>query len=198
MKLKDKVAIVTGAGSGIGRAITIAFITQEAMVTAVDISQQGLDSLVTEAGERAGHLLLKLADATVKFQISDVVQETLGKWGRLDILVNNVGGGLGSFAGSLLADEEWDKTLVLNLTGNYLLTQTGRRANACPEVGADYQYLFKRRALPQQYRSSEHRLRCSQGWCSAANQNGSSCAWALWNHSQCDRAGIGTNAFGKK
>lgn len=123
MKLNDKVAIVTGAGGGIGGAIARAFLAEGAVVTAVDVSLKGLEALAAGVGPMTGRLLLKSADATARQDIADVVEATLAKWGRIDILVNNVGGGLGSFAGADLTDEDWDKTLVLNLSGNFMLTQ---------------------------------------------------------------------------
>lgn len=91
-RLKGKVAIVTGAGSGIGRAIAMAFAGEGAKVVVCDYRTDGMGeesvNLIKEAG---GEAIYAAADVSKKEQIGGVVQTAVDTFGRLDILVNNAG-----------------------------------------------------------------------------------------------------------
>jgi len=120
MRLENKVAIVTGAASGIGKAIAERFVKEGAKVVFSDVN--GDEKLVAEFKESA--LFIK-CDVSKSTEVDSLVAKTVEHFGKLDIMVNNAGvGGLG---GTLdVTDEAWEKTIGINLSG----TMFGMRAAA--------------------------------------------------------------------
>jgi ketoreductase len=122
-KLEGRVALVTGAGRGIGRAIALGYAREGAKVVATARTTAEVHELVHairhEQGEAIG-IPADLLDAGVP---ADLVRQTTDTFGRIDILVNNAG--IGSAAGPSpvvsLDDDLWHRTLALNLTAPYLL-----------------------------------------------------------------------------
>ena len=111
MRLKDKVAIVTGANSGIGRAVAEKFVSEGAKVVFSDIN--GDESSVSEFGEAA---IFVRCDVTKSKEVDELVAKAVEKFGKLDIIVNNAGiGGLGGIVD--VTDESWNKTIEINLSG---------------------------------------------------------------------------------
>jgi cyclopentanol dehydrogenase len=111
MRLKDKVAIVTGANSGIGRAVAEKFVSEGAKVVFSDIN--GDESSVSEFGEAA---IFVRCDVTKSKEVDELVAKAVEKFGKLDIMVNNAGiGGLGGIVD--VTDESWNKTIEINLSG---------------------------------------------------------------------------------
>lgn len=120
MRLKNKVAIVTGSASGIGKAIAEKFINEGAKVIFSDI--KGDDSLISEFGEEA---LFFKCDVSKSEEVENLINKAIEHFGKLDIMVNNAGiGGLGGIID--VTDENWDKTISINLSG----TMFGMRAAA--------------------------------------------------------------------
>lgn len=119
MRLSGKTAIVTGARRGIGRAIALALAKEGANVVVSDISQKDCRKVVGEI-ERMGRRGLALkCDVSSSDDVEDMVKRTVAKFGRVDILVNNAG--ILTFKPFLeLTDEDWDKTLNVNLKGQFL------------------------------------------------------------------------------
>jgi meso-butanediol dehydrogenase/(S,S)-butanediol dehydrogenase/diacetyl reductase len=116
MRLKDKIAIITGAGAGIGRAATLAFVAEGALVGAVDQDENSLLRLSAEAGKAV--LPLK-ADVSSAADVARTVSEVVESFGRVDILFNNVGivphGKIHE-----TEEVEWDRTMSINLKSMYL------------------------------------------------------------------------------
>jgi 3-oxoacyl-[acyl-carrier protein] reductase len=116
MRLKDRVAIVTGGTRGIGRAISLVLAQEGAEVIAnfsKDIN--AAEELMSEAKSRGLKIRLFKADVTQFDQVKEMVEETFAQYGRIDILVNNVGLIRDNFL-MLMSDEDWDSLMKTNLT----------------------------------------------------------------------------------
>jgi 3-oxoacyl-[acyl-carrier protein] reductase len=116
MLLQDKVAIVTGGTKGIGRAVSILFAEEGAEVVAnfsKDVT--AAEDLMKEAKSRGLRIRLFKADVTQFDQVKEMVEETFAQYGRIDILVNNVGLIRDNFL-MLMSDEDWDSLIKTNLS----------------------------------------------------------------------------------
>jgi L-rhamnose 1-dehydrogenase len=126
MRLEGKVAIVTGAARGIGRAIAIRFALEGARVAIVDIREsEGQDSvrLIEATG---GQACFVRADVSDSAQVQAAVRAVLDRWGTIDILVNDAG--ICPFEGFLEMPEAlWDQVLDVNLKGYFLVGQAVAR-----------------------------------------------------------------------
>ena len=111
MRLKDKVAIVTGAASGIGKKIGEEFIREGAKVVFSDIGEENQEIL--NLGESAKYLKCDVVNSK---EVQDLVKYTVDVFGKIDVIVNNAG--IGSLGGILeVNDEDWKKTIDINLSG---------------------------------------------------------------------------------
>lgn len=118
--MNGKVALVTGASSGIGRATAELFAAKGARVVAAARRQEELDSLVAEIEARGGMATAIQTDVAVAADVERLVDHAISSFGRLDYAVNNAGIE-GRFAGITdLAEEEWDRVLGINLKGTFL------------------------------------------------------------------------------
>src|SRR5471030_2564031 len=115
MKLKDKVAIVTGAGSGIGAATARLFAAEGARVVLVDRDAEGLRKV---SGEIAGSLAIE-ADVSDNAQAQDGVALVMKQWGRIDVLMTAAGISLGGTVDTI-DEATWDRTFAVNVKGTYL------------------------------------------------------------------------------
>ena len=120
--MKDKIALITGGSSGIGRATSLLFAQHGANVLAVGRNQGELGTLRDEACQSDGVIKTHLADLTITSQVDRLVTDTLELYGRIDILVNAAGIiKTGSIEDTTLAD--WDKMMNVNLRSMFYLTQ---------------------------------------------------------------------------
>jgi NAD(P)-dependent dehydrogenase (short-subunit alcohol dehydrogenase family) len=123
-RLRGKVAIVTGAGCvgpgwGNGRATAVLFAREGARVFAVDRAPEPMAETVERVAEFGGEIKTHICDVTDGAQVAAMVDACRREWGRIDVLVNNVGG---SAAGGPveMAEEVWDAQVDLNLKSVFL------------------------------------------------------------------------------
>jgi NAD(P)-dependent dehydrogenase (short-subunit alcohol dehydrogenase family) len=122
-RLKDKVAIVTGGGTGIGKAIAKGFVQEGATVVVAARTVARLEQAVKEFQAMGGTAMAIPTDVAVEQQIIDMVAETIKAFGKVDILVNNSGIG-GPTANVVdLKLEEWNQILAIDLTGSMLCSK---------------------------------------------------------------------------
>lgn len=120
-KLNGKVAIVTGAASGMGREITYKFLAENCRVIATDINENRLDDLKTEAPENKENLHTIITDISNEKEIHRLVAASILQFGHIDILVNNAGI-MDNFEGiSETTNEQWNRVLNVNLHGPFRL-----------------------------------------------------------------------------
>jgi NAD(P)-dependent dehydrogenase (short-subunit alcohol dehydrogenase family) len=118
-RLREKAAIVTGAGSGIGRAISMLFAREEARVAVADIDLGAARATTSRIAEIGGCALALQTDVGAASEVERMIQDTVAAFGRLDILVNNAGVGTDGDVVQL-PEEEWQRILDVNLTGVFL------------------------------------------------------------------------------
>ena len=121
MQLAEKVALVTGAGSGIGRATALLFAREGARVAALDRQDDDeLRSLISEIEQGGGEALPLAADVSDADQMRTAIEQAAERWGRLDVVFANAG--VNGVWAPLedLEPEEWSRTLDINLKGTFL------------------------------------------------------------------------------
>jgi NAD(P)-dependent dehydrogenase (short-subunit alcohol dehydrogenase family) len=120
MQLKGKVALITGAGSGIGAAAARLLAKEGAKVAALSRSEEEVANVVAEIRDSGGEALATPADISQPEQMQVAIERIGAEWGRLDIVFANAG--INGVWAPLdeLAPEKWDKTLAVNLKGTFL------------------------------------------------------------------------------
>lgn len=122
MLLSNKVALITGAGSGLGKAQAIEYAKEGAKVVLVDINSEGVEDTYKKIVEIDGEAMVVAGNISEKESVKQIVDQAMTKYGHIDVLVN-CAAVLADFKATLeIEEDEWDKVLDTNLKGIYLLT----------------------------------------------------------------------------
>ena len=122
MRLKDRVAIVTGAGSGIGAATAKRLAAEGARVVAADWNEEGAAKVAAEIEAAGGKATALKCDVSKKADAEAAVKKALDAFGGLHVLINNAGITRDGFA-KKLGEDKWDQVLAVNLKGTFLMCQ---------------------------------------------------------------------------
>lgn len=122
MRLQNKTAIITGAGSGIGRGIALAFVKEGAKVVVADWSEEGGKETVAQINKKSGDAIFVKTDVSKANDIAQLVKTCLDKFGQVDILVNNAGIYKACNLHEM-SEEDWDKTINVNLKSVFLVSK---------------------------------------------------------------------------
>jgi 3-oxoacyl-[acyl-carrier protein] reductase len=118
MKLKDRVAIITGAARGIGKAIALTFVREGAKIVLVDVDKERLETLKNEIEKNRREVMTLSCDITKSPEVQAMVNQVKRAFGRIDILVNNAGiirrGTI-----ETVTEEDWDRVIEVNLKGTF-------------------------------------------------------------------------------
>jgi NAD(P)-dependent dehydrogenase (short-subunit alcohol dehydrogenase family) len=109
VRLQDKVALVTGAGTGIGRAIALEFAREGAKVVVAEIDEASGRAVVDEIAGAGGEARVQRCDVAQESEVVAAIAAAVDAYGRLDVMVNNAG----------VAQRDWDTTIAVNLSGVY-------------------------------------------------------------------------------
>lgn len=123
MELDGKVALVTGAGSGIGQAIAIRFATEGARVIVNDVDGRAAERTVQEVEKRGGQGLAAQANISNVEEVQRMAANAIDRFGAIDILVNNAGIGGASISVRDMPPEAWERTISVNLNGAFYCCQ---------------------------------------------------------------------------
>jgi len=122
MRLQDNVAIITGAGQGIGQATAVKFAKEGAKVIACDINEASVQDTVRLVTANGGTAIGFVVDVTNKDSITRMVEGVMAKWGRIDTLVNNAGI-VEDAQFRKMSEEQFDRVIDVNLKGVYNCTR---------------------------------------------------------------------------
>jgi len=134
MRLKDQVAIVTGAGGGIGKGIVLRLAEEGAAVVVVDLDEEAAGRVARQVEEMGGRALVCRTDVSSTESVSSLVTKTLEWGGHIDILVNNAGVELIRPIFEI-SERDWDKTIDVNLKGAWLCAQAVAKWMSAAGVG---------------------------------------------------------------
>ncbi len=125
-RLKDKVAFITGSGSGIGRAAAILFACEAAKVAVADISSAGGEETVRMVRDAGGEAVYVATDVTDPASVEHAIKSVVERWGRLNVLYNNAGGSTANDGRvTEVSIEEWWRAIRLDLFGTFLCCRFG-------------------------------------------------------------------------
>lgn len=126
MRLKDKVAIITGASSGIGEATAKRFAEEGASVVLADISEEAVHRAAANIQKAGGAALGLVVDVTSREQVAALMVKVINQYGRIDIVVNNAG--ITDDATLLkMTEEQWDRVIDVNLKGVFNVAQAAAK-----------------------------------------------------------------------
>ncbi|CEP66669.1 3-oxoacyl-(acyl-carrier-protein) reductase [Moorella glycerini] len=122
MRIKDKVAIITGGARGIGKETALLFAREGAMVVICDFDAAAGEQTLAELKSTGARALFFKVDVTDRASVQNMVDATKGEFGRIDILINNAGITADAFL-TKMTEEQWDKVIAVNLKGVFNCTQ---------------------------------------------------------------------------
>ena len=122
MRLKDKVALITGAGKGIGAAIAKRFAAEGAQVVLLDVDENSVKDTAAAIVEAGGAAVAYPLDVTDRAAIATLVEEVVNKFLTIDILVNNAGIVRDAMLHKM-KEEDWDLVMDINLKGTFNMVQ---------------------------------------------------------------------------
>ena len=123
-RLYDKNAIVTGGARGMGFAIAKALYQEGSRVAILDIDEKGVAEAAKQLDEKLDRVIGRKIDVTKRSDVQSFVQEIKGRWGSVDLLVNNAGGALNTpFVLEEIQEKDWNLVLDVNLKGAFLCCQ---------------------------------------------------------------------------
>ena len=126
MKLKDKVAIITGAGQGLGKEYALGFAREGAKVVIAEINFDNAQQVAQEIESLGGEVLAIKTDVAIEADTLEAAKKTVDTFGRIDILVNNAalyfGKEMKSF--ELITEKEWDAQMAVNVKGGFFMSKS--------------------------------------------------------------------------
>jgi 3-oxoacyl-(acyl-carrier-protein) reductase len=122
MRLKDKVALITGGGSGIGEATALRFAEEGAKVVICDVDMENANRVAKDIDSQGGETLVLKADVSNKSDVEGMMAQIKEHFGKLDILVNNAGINRDAFV-KKMTEEQWDDVIRINLKGTFICCQ---------------------------------------------------------------------------
>jgi 3-oxoacyl-[acyl-carrier protein] reductase len=124
MRLKDRVALVTGGGSGIGEVTALKFAEEGAKLVINDVNEAGAQRVAGLIKDKGGDAIVLMADVTNKSQVQAMVKAIVDKYKKLDIIINNAGINRDALA-KKMEEKQWDDVININLKGTFLVIQAG-------------------------------------------------------------------------
>ena len=118
MRLENKVAIITGAGSGIGKETALLFAKEGAKVTITGRTAEKLEEVCKKINENGGKAIFKIGDVSKREDMDDVVNAAMTQFGRIDILINNAGINKDALV-TKMTKEQWNGVIEVDLTGTF-------------------------------------------------------------------------------
>ena len=118
MRLKNKVAIITGAGSGIGRETALLFAKEGAKVVITGRTVEKLEGVCREIDKNGGEAIYKSGDVSLREDTDEMVKKTINEYGRIDILINNAGINKDAFV-TKMTKEQWNGVIEIDLSGAF-------------------------------------------------------------------------------
>lgn len=123
MRLDGKVSIITGAGSGLGKGIAFFFAREASKVVIAELQEESGREVSQQIEREGGSGLFLRTDITAASDVERMVEETLRAFGRIDVLVNNAGINPSRTPVHETSEENWDRTLAVNLKGAFLCSK---------------------------------------------------------------------------